>query len=38
VRIRGRRAAERFRASRVYPRLVEDLLADLAAFGSNRRR
>jgi hypothetical protein len=31
VRVRGRLKAEQFRASRVYPRLVADLLADLAA-------
>jgi hypothetical protein len=36
VRVRGRRKAEDFRASRVYPRLVSDLLADLAAFGTHR--
>lgn len=36
VRVRGRAAAERFRASRVYPRLVDDLLADLAVFGTER--
>jgi hypothetical protein len=36
VRVRGRRKAELFRASRVYPRLVRDLEADLAAFGSPR--
>jgi hypothetical protein len=36
VRVRGRRKAEIFRASRVYPRLVRDLLADLAAFGTER--
>jgi hypothetical protein len=36
VRVRGRRKAEQFRASRVYPRLVSDLLADLRAFGSQR--
>jgi hypothetical protein len=36
VRVRGRRKAEQFRASRVYPRLVTDLLADVAAFGSER--
>ena len=34
VRVRGRRKAEQFRASRVYPRLVADLLADVRAFGS----
>lgn len=31
VRLAGRRAAERFRASRVYPRLVRDVLDDRAA-------
>jgi hypothetical protein len=36
VRIRGRRKAEAFRASRVYPRLVDDLLRDLRAFGTER--
>jgi hypothetical protein len=36
VRVRGRRKAEQFRASRVYPRLVADLLADVRAFGSAR--
>ena len=36
VRVRGRRKAEQFRASRVYPRLVADVFADLAAFGSPR--
>lgn len=36
LRVRGRRKAEIFRASRVYPRLVHDLFADLAAFGSQR--
>ena len=36
VRVRGRRKAEQFRASRVYPRLLADLEADLAAFGSPR--
>jgi len=37
VRVRGRRKAEGFRASRVYPRLIADLLADVDAFGSPRR-
>jgi hypothetical protein len=37
VRVRGRRKAEQFRASRVYPRVVSDLLADVRAFGSPRR-
>ena len=37
VRVRGRRKAEQFRASKVYPRLVTDLFADLHAFGSARR-
>jgi hypothetical protein len=36
VRIRGRMKAEQFRASLVYPRLVHDLLLDLAAFGTGR--
>lgn len=38
VRIRGRRKAELFRASRVWPRLAEDVLRDVAAFGTPRRR
>ena len=33
VRVRGRRKAEQFRASRVWPRVIADLLADVAAFG-----
>jgi hypothetical protein len=37
IRLAGRRAAERFRASHVYPRLITDLLADVAAFGPGRR-
>jgi len=36
VRVRGRLKAEQFRASRVWPRLVHDALADVAAFGSAR--
>src|SRR4051812_2017833 len=36
VRIRGRRKAEQYRASRVYPRLFRDLVADVRAFGSPR--
>jgi hypothetical protein len=36
VRVRGRVKAEQFRASRVWPRLVEDLQADVAAFGTRR--
>jgi hypothetical protein len=36
VRVRGRQKAEGFRASHVWPRLVEDLLSDLAAFGTDR--
>jgi hypothetical protein len=36
VRIRGRRKAEAFRASRVYPRLLHDLLLDLEVFGTDR--
>jgi hypothetical protein len=38
VQSAGRRQAERFRASRVYPALVRDALADIAAHGSERRR
>jgi hypothetical protein len=38
VRRRGRRKAEVFRASRVWPRLVADLARDIAVFGSRRRR
>jgi hypothetical protein len=36
IRLRGRAAGERFRASTVYPRLVADLLADVGAHGSPR--
>jgi hypothetical protein len=36
VRVRGRMKAEGFRASRVYPRLVNDLLLDLRAFETQR--
>ena len=36
IRIRGRRKAEAFRASRVYPRLVHDLLLDIEVFGTDR--
>lgn len=36
VRIRGRQKAELFRASRVYPSLVDDLLHDIAVFGTER--
>ena len=36
VRIRGRRKAEAFRASRVYPRLMHDLFLDLEVFGTDR--
>jgi hypothetical protein len=38
VRLRGRRKAELFRASRVYPRLAHDLLEDLSAHGSPRHQ
>ncbi|HTA32102.1 MAG TPA: hypothetical protein VK721_01635 [Solirubrobacteraceae bacterium] len=37
VQAAGRSQAERFRASRVYPELVRDALADVAALGSRRR-
>jgi hypothetical protein len=36
VRIRGRDKADQFRASRVWPAVVRDLLADLEAFGTER--
>jgi hypothetical protein len=36
VRVRGRRKAEAFRASHLYPRLMRDLLADVATFGTER--
>jgi hypothetical protein len=36
VRRRGRVRAEEFRASRIWPRLLTDVLHDLYAFGSNR--
>jgi hypothetical protein len=36
VRVRGRQKAEAFRASHVWPGLVADLFADLAAFGTER--
>jgi hypothetical protein len=35
VRIRGRLKAEQHRASRVWPRIVGDLLQDIRAFGAN---
>jgi hypothetical protein len=37
IRVRGRRKAEQFRASRVWPRLVRDLQAEIAAHGGRRR-
>ena len=36
IRQAGRRSAERFRASRVWPRLIADLVRDVACFGSLR--
>jgi hypothetical protein len=36
IRIRGRDKAEQFRASRVWPAVMGDLFADLAAFGTDR--
>jgi hypothetical protein len=38
VRIRGRLKAEQYRASRLFRRIGHDLLADVAAFGSQRSR
>jgi hypothetical protein len=37
VRRRGRVRAEEFRASRIWPRVLADLVLDLEAFGSDRR-
>ena len=37
VRLRGREKAEAHRAARVWPRVVEDLQRDVAAFGRSRR-
>jgi hypothetical protein len=37
VRLRGRAKADDYRASRVWPRLVADLIHDIAAFGTDRR-
>ncbi len=36
LRVRGRLKAEQFRASRIFGRVVDDLLRDLAVFGSAR--
>jgi hypothetical protein len=36
IRVRGRQKAELVRASRVWPALIRDLLADLRAFGTHR--
>jgi hypothetical protein len=36
TRLHGRRKAERFRASNVYPSFVRDLLLDVQVFGSDR--
>ncbi len=38
IRLRGRLKAEQYRASRVFGRVVHDLLADIAAFGSDHAR
>jgi hypothetical protein len=38
VRRHGRRSAERFRASRVWPRLIADLVRDVRVFGTARTR
>jgi hypothetical protein len=37
VRIRGHHKSRQFAASRVWPRVIGDLFADLAAFGTERR-
>jgi hypothetical protein len=36
MRLSGRRKAERFRASRVWPALAQEALADVSTFGSSR--
>ncbi len=36
IRFRGRLKAEQYRASRLFPRVVHDLLGDVAAFGARR--
>jgi hypothetical protein len=36
LRVRGRMKAERYRASRLFGRIIEDLLGDVAVFGSPR--
>ena len=38
IRIRGHAKAAAFRASRVFPRLFQDLVADVRAFGTSRAR
>jgi hypothetical protein len=38
IRIRGHLKAEQYRASRLFARIVHDLLRDVAAFGSTRSR
>jgi hypothetical protein len=38
VRIRGHHKSRQFAASKVWPRVIGDLFADLAAFGTQRRR
>jgi hypothetical protein len=37
IRIRGRMKAEQFRASRLFERLLHDLVLDVAAFGASER-
>jgi hypothetical protein len=37
VRIRGHHKSRQFAASKVWPRVIADFLADLAAFGTDRR-
>lgn len=38
IRARGQKKAELFRASTVYPRLINDLCCDISVFGSERMR
>jgi hypothetical protein len=38
IRVRGHAKSESFRASRIFPRLFSDLVADVSAFGTSRVR
>jgi hypothetical protein len=36
IRVRGRDKAEQYRASRLWPQVIGDFLADVEAFGTHR--